>query len=243
MSEEAPGLGKITIERRFHGPRDSGNGGYVCGRLAAFIEGTSRVRLYVPPPLEVPMKVLQTAEGVVLEHEGTKIAEAWPARLDLEVPEPPDIREAAESAKRFRGFRSHRFPTCFVCGRDRAPDEGLQIFAGPLPGSEVLACTWTPRPDLAGPDGTVSPEFVWCVLDCPGGFAFPEPEDGTILLGELTVEGNAPARVGEPYIVTAWEVSRQGRKHRTGTALFTAGGDQVAAGLGVWLEVGRGLVE
>lgn len=236
-------LGEITIARSFHGPKDSGNGGYVCGRLAAFLEGTIRVHLYVPPPLEVPMTVLGTEDGAILEHEGRKIAQAWPARLDLEVPEPPRFQEAAAASKGFRGFRSHRFPTCFVCGRDRPPEDGLHIFAGPLPASDMLACTWTPRPDLAGPDGVVSPEFVWCVLDCPGGFAFPEPGDGTILLGELTVERSAPVRVGDPYVVTAWEISRDGRKHRTGTALFTAGGERVAAGLGVWLEVESGLVE
>jgi hypothetical protein len=210
----------ITIARRFHGPKNSGNGGYVCGRLAAFVEGTARVRLYVPPPLDTPLRVVRTGESVSLDHQGQKIAEAWPADLNLEVPEPPDLETARDASRGFRGFQTHRFPTCFVCGRDRGPDDGLQIFAGP-----------------------VSPEFVWCVLDCPGGFAFPEPETGTILLGELTVARYEAPLAGQTYIVTAWEISAEGRKHDTGTALFSADGRCLAAGRGTWFEVEPGLVE
>jgi hypothetical protein len=230
----------VTIAERFHGPRNSGNGGYVCGRLAAFIGGTARVRLYVPPPLDVPLEVEKHEGSVSLAYQGKTIAEAWPAELVLETPSPPTLEEAAAASKNFRGFQSHRFATCFVCGRDRTPGEGLGIFAGPVPGREMVACTWTPGRELALPDGTVSPEYIWCVLDCPGGFAFPEPETGTILLGELTVARYAPARPGQAYIVTAWEVSREGRKHYTGTALFSGNGHCIAVGLGTWFEVEAG---
>lgn len=234
---------KVTIDERFHGPRKSGNGGYVCGRLAAFIDGTARVRLYVPPPLDAPLDVVRRDTSVSFEEHGKKIAEGWPARLDIEVPEPPGVEEARAASEGFRGFSSHRFPTCFVCGRDRRPGEGLRIFAGPVPGRSLLACPWTPGPDLAGDDGAISPEYIWCVLDCPGGFAFPEPETGTILLGELTVARYAPVAPGETLVVTAWAISDEGRKHHTGTGLFSADGRCLAAGQGVWFEVEAGLVE
>ena len=42
----------VIIPSRFNGPPDSGNGGYSCGVLAAFIDGPARVRLHVPPPLD-----------------------------------------------------------------------------------------------------------------------------------------------------------------------------------------------
>jgi hypothetical protein len=240
--------GTITIEERFHGPRHSGNGGYVCGRLAAWIEGTARVRLYVPPPLEVPLRVRKSEESVVLEYEGTRIAEAWPAEIDIAPPSPPSLAEATSASRRFRGFHTHRFASCFVCGPDRAPGEGLRIFAGQVQDRDMVACRWTPTPDLAQPDlgrndGNVSPEYVWCVLDCPGGFAFPEPESGTILLGELTVARLAPVRPGEPAIVVGWEISREGRKHHTGTALFSAPGRCLALGRGTWFEVEKERVE
>lgn len=237
------GLQTITIARRFHGPSGSGNGGYVCGRLAAFINGTARVRLYVPPPLEVPLEVRRGLNSVALAYEGVTIAEAWPAELDLEMPTPPSCDDAAAASKHFAGFRSHRFPTCFVCGIDRPPEDGLHIFAGPVPGRGILACTWIPQEEFTGADGAISPEFVWCVLDCPGGFAFPEPKNATILLGELTAVRYASVRPLQTYVVTAWEISSDGRKHHTGTALSSSDGRPVAMGRAIWLEVPPDTVE
>ena len=37
----------LTIPRRFNGPPRSGNGGYVCGRLASYLDGPASVRLRV----------------------------------------------------------------------------------------------------------------------------------------------------------------------------------------------------
>ena len=39
---------QVTIPARYNGPPDSGNGGYSCGVLAAFIDGPARVRLHSP---------------------------------------------------------------------------------------------------------------------------------------------------------------------------------------------------
>jgi hypothetical protein len=228
----------ITIPHRFHGPEGSGNGGYVSGRLAAFLPGTARVRLYVPPPLGVPLALGR--DGSVTLWEGdTKIAEAWEAELDLEPPRPPDLGEAREASGRFRGFRSHRFPSCFVCGPEREAGDGLRIFAGPLRDRPLVACTWTPDAGVTGEDGTVAPEYVWCALDCPGGFAFPEPETGTILLGELTVSRYRALDPGETVIVAGWEILAEGRKHHTGTALYSETGQCLAIGRGTWFEVGE----
>jgi hypothetical protein len=70
----------ISIPARFCGPPQSGNGGYVCGRLASFIGGPGAVRLKAPPPLEVELRV-ETDEGTArLFHGSTLIAVvvAWP---------------------------------------------------------------------------------------------------------------------------------------------------------------------
>jgi len=47
----------MTIARRFNGPPDSGNGGYSCGAFAVATGEDLRVRLHVPPPLDVPLTV------------------------------------------------------------------------------------------------------------------------------------------------------------------------------------------
>src|SRR5262245_37801689 len=233
MSHES----KIVIERRFHGPSNSGNGGYVCGRLAQFIGGTATVRLRVPPPLDVELDVRPSPKGVALFHGDRLIAEAWPAELAMDIPAPPSAAEAEAASGSYPGFEFHRFPTCFVCGPQRRPGEGLRIFAGPVPGRQIVACVWTPDRALA-PDGrTISPEFVSAALDCPGGFAFPHPAEGTILLGELTVQQFQPVLAGQRHVVAGWQILQDGRKHHTGTALFSESGTCLAAARGIWLEV------
>ncbi|HIM03432.1 MAG TPA: hypothetical protein EYG46_20830 [Myxococcales bacterium] len=47
---EHNGTPQIVIGKRFQGPPESGNGGYVCGRLAQSIDGGAAVvRLRVAP--------------------------------------------------------------------------------------------------------------------------------------------------------------------------------------------------
>jgi hypothetical protein len=40
--------------------------------------------------------------------------------------------EAQEATARYPLYQGHPFPTCFTCGPDRAPGDGLRIFPGPL---------------------------------------------------------------------------------------------------------------
>jgi hypothetical protein len=229
---------RITIDRRFHGPPDSGNGGYVCGRLAAFLDGPVTVRLRVPPPLAEPLDVSITDTGVKLLHGETIVAEARSTRLELEVPAPPSTAEAKRASKSFRGWDEHVFPTCFVCGPDREAGDGLHIFAGALAGRDLVTCTWTPDASLEGRPGMTAPEFIWAALDCPGAFAFPQPDGRAVVLGELAVDIHAPVPIGECCVLTGWPIDHRGRKHHTGTALFSAAGERLALGLATWIEIG-----
>ncbi len=87
------------------------------------------------------------------------------------------------------------------------------------------------------PSGFVAPEYIWAALDCPGAYAFPEPENGAILLGELAVSIKETVSAGEKCVLIGWEISRQGRKHYTGTALFGESGSCRAVGYATWFEV------
>ena len=53
----------MTIARRFRGPPNSGNGGYVCGMLARHIPGAAEVRLNAPAPLETGLSVIEVGAG------------------------------------------------------------------------------------------------------------------------------------------------------------------------------------
>ena len=227
----------VVIERRFHGPRNSSNGGYACGRLAEFIDGPARVRLRIPPPLEVELEVRQTENGVILLNDEEIVAECWPEKVEIDIPDSPSAEQAEAASRSYRGFESDRFSSCFVCGKKRETGEGLRVFAGPVPGREMVACVWTPDAALGGEGRRMSPVFVWAALDCPGAYTFREPSRGTILLGELTLERFLPVVVGRRYIVTGWEIAREGRKHHTGTALFSESGTCHAVGKAIWFVV------
>jgi len=45
--------------------------------------------------------------------------------------------------------QEHPFPTCFVCGPDRRPGDGLRILVGPVAGRDLSANVWYPDEALA----------------------------------------------------------------------------------------------
>lgn len=229
----------LTIGRRFNGPPNSGNGGYTCGVLGAMMDGPAAVRLKAPPPLDTPLDVALVDGHIDLRDGDSIVAEARPFEGRLEAPEPPPLEEAEAAAKHYRGYHDHVFPTCFVCGTERAVGDGLRIFAGPVDGRDMVAAPWTPHASLADDNGNVRKEFIWAALDCPGAFAFPQPEGRAVVLGELAVSIRGPVRAGEPHIVIAWDMGHEGRKHWAGSAVYTAKGDCRAVANATWIEVAR----
>ena len=226
----------VTIEARFRGPPESGNGGYVCGVLAAAAGQLVAVRLRRPPPLGVPL-ALDEADGVLRLVQGEDVvAEARPAAVEVEVPLPPDHAEAVVASLGYIGFARHPFTSCFVCGPKRLAGDGLRIFAGPLGGRPMVAAPWIPDGTLAGEDGLVRPEFLWAALDCPGYFATPMAGRPAVL-GELAVRLERPLRPGEPCVVTGWERSSEGRKHFAATAVFGPDGDLAGRATATWIEL------
>jgi hypothetical protein len=231
----------VTIDKRFHGPCESGNGGYSCGLVGKFIEGDAAVRLRVPPPLDTPMDVRVKHGCVELVNNDELVAKGKSATVEIDIPEPPEFADAQVASSRYRGFESHFYPTCFVCGPERESGDGLRIFAGPIEHSSgpdgLVAATWVPDLSLADSFGQISTEYIWAALDCPGAYAFAEPSNGAILLGELAVSIRGPVSVGEKCVLLGWEISHVGRKHFTGTALFGESGLCCGVGYATWFEV------
>lgn len=219
----------IVIPRRYCGPAESGNGGYVCGRLAAFVDApTVEVTLRLPPPLERPLQVVVEEKRVLLSDGEFLVAEAAVGDLGLEAPAAVSWAGAVAAATGFVGFEQHAFPECFVCGPAREPGDGLRIFAGPVAGAEgIVAAPWIA--------GEVSPEIVWAAIDCPGAFAVGVGARGETVLGRMTArilglpsEGDRCVSVGRP-------LGEDGRKLYAGTALFTEAGELLAVARQTWI--------
>ena len=228
---------EVMIAARFNGPPASGNGGYACGLAAAAIGPSALVRLSLPPPLEVPLTRHRDADGSVRLMRGdATVAAGRPASPAVDIPATPTLAVATRAEANFVGRDSehHAFPTCFVCGPKRLAD-GLRVFPGPVGHDGVLACSWHPGHEFAE-DGVVDPVFTWAALDCPSGFACMPPGSETVLAC-MTATLQAPAYADHAYIVTAWPISSEGRKHRAGSAIHDASGTPVAFAEALWITL------
>jgi hypothetical protein len=225
----------LTIDRRFRGPAQSGNGGYVCGRIARHVPGTAQVRLAIPPPLDTPLE-MDVTDGVARLMAGTTlVGEGRPAELDIDAPAPVSFEAATERSKHYHGFDVHTFPECFVCGPQRKPGDGLRIFAGSAAGTEVVAAPWIVDESLGAPTAT---EFLWAALDCPSGFALWSPREGTtVVLGQLTASIHGEVMPGDKCVAMGWPLQVDGRKRFAGSAVFSEQGELIALARAIWIEV------
>ena len=239
----------VTIDKRFCGPPDSANGGYVCGVLAKAVGRSAEVTLRAPPPLGRPLELTRTADGAAELRDGARLlGTARNAALHLSHIPVATFAEAEDAARGSHADEGDRyFRSCFVCGPARPARDGLRIFVGPLEARsndvEVLAGPWVPYPDLAGYDGRVATEFVWAALDCPSGFACITARRramrGTevILLGRMRAQIHECPRPGDRCVLTAWPTGSDGRKLFADSALIGAEGEILAVAQTTWVIV------
>ena len=230
---------EFVIPRRFRGPPESGNGGWVSGSLAAHVETVAErpavtVRLASPPPLDRPLTLVEDPAteppGIRLMDGDHLVATATSAPdLDPQVPGSVGPEQAAAAERRFEGLDDHPFPSCFSCGTARRADDALCLRPGPLDdGTGRYATTWVPR--------EVDQAVVWAALDCPGGWS-AGIAGRPMVLGTMTARVDTLPTPGRPHVVLAWLRSTQGRKHRTGSALLTVDGRVLARAEATWIAV------
>lgn len=242
---------ELRIAHRFRGPAHSGNGGYASGVLAGALArqiGADRlpaveVTLRAPPPLDEPISFSAGDEPGTgrMTHGDTLVgsARALEAPLELELPTAPTLAEAEDATTRYAGRDHHILPECFVCGTRREHPDGLCIFAGPVAGREreLVAAPWRPDASLASDGEAVDEVFAWAALDCPSYFGLLRPGLFT-LLGRITATIDGRLCPEETVIVCGWPLGSEGRKHRSGSAIFRAdGGAPVAWALATWIEI------
>ena len=228
----------VTIDPRFCGPRNSGNGGYSAGLFARSIDGPAEVMLKAPPPLNAPIEIQRCDDGFVAVSGGATIATMRPTKIAVDPPPLPDDAGIAAAHDAFLEDAGghHMLPHCFVCGNKREQGDGLRLFTGAAPESPINADYWTPAVDLADQGGPVKSEFIWAALDCPGAFAL---RNGLrlCLLGRLAVDIKRRPEAGEKLIVAAWRTGQEGRKHFSASALFDEGRKLIAAANATWIEL------
>jgi hypothetical protein len=217
----------VIVPGRYNGPAGSGNGGYTCGLVAGILGGVAEVTLRLPPPLDRELAVVREDGRVEIRDGEELVAEAGPVELDVDVPAPVSVEQAAEASRQYAGFVHHAYNTCFVCGPAR--EDGLRVYAGPVEGRPgLVAAPWTPPDD-------VSAELVWAALDCPSGWAVDDFQREGVLLGRMAAAIDTLPAAGEPHVVLGWRVGEEGRKRFAGSALLTADGDVLARARSTWI--------
>jgi hypothetical protein len=252
---------ELTVPSRFCGPKDSGNGGWTAGALAATIPGRERadrcrswpaieVTLRQPPPLDVPLAVEHPSAGLaVLARDGVRVAEARVVEGEVTPVEAVPAEEAHAAMATYPGLRAHPFPTCFACGTGRAEGDGLRIFPGlvsPAAGGEQrVASTWTPAASVGEDFHEYLDEVpraglpvTWAALDCTGGWA-ADLEERMMVLGRMTAEIDALPAIGEEHDVVGQLLGAEGRKSFTASTLYDADGRIVGRARHVWIAVDR----
>jgi len=231
-------LGSFRVDRRYCGPPNSGNGGYVCGQLARYLKGPVKGKLLAPTPLETELDIVSEGRGVAAYAGKQRIAVAAPAPVEIELPElPSEIGLRAARAAYLVDADGHPLSHCFVCGPARAQGDALRLFTGPVPNSPVNADTWVPSEDFAADDGLIRSEILWSALDCPTAFALRHGDTKLCLLGSLIAEIYRRPKPGERLIVMAWARGVDGRKNYGDGALIDENGEIVAAANATWIEL------
>jgi hypothetical protein len=231
----------VTIDSRFRGPAESGNGGYSCGILAGFVDPhAAEVTLRLPPPLGRPLEVEgSNGEGASMRDGDALVAEAHSIdELELEIPAPIGIEEAVAARAASPMQLDHPYPECFVCGSGRQPGDGLRVTCGPVD-DEIVASPWHVDETVSN-DGAIPPEIVWSVLDCPGGIAgMLLPDLGLSVLGRLAARIHGRVEVGMTCVAIGWPIGREGRKFEAGSAIFSDTGEVLAHARATWIELKR----
>ena len=94
----------VRIDRRFRGPPDSANGGYVAGVLAKQLGGSDVVvTLRQPAPLDTDLTIDASRDAATLSQDDRIIAVAERQTVTIDVPAPPSIAQAGEAEQRFDG--------------------------------------------------------------------------------------------------------------------------------------------
>jgi hypothetical protein len=241
---------QLLIDAAYVGLPEIAHGGYVAGVLtAALATDSSRVRLRRAVPSARALRLERPGPGAVELHDGGGLlADGVEADVLLRIPERIAPAEARAASQRFPGMAHHPFPGCLCCGPEHA--RGLRIFPGPVSGRALVAAHWVPPEQLADDRGELPPELICAALDCPQLWALmvhaPATTSDRVVTTMLETRIEQRVAAGEPHVVIAWPIGRDGRRWLAGAALFgpsaelCAAGRQTAAVVGGWgVPLGR----
>ncbi len=249
----------VSINSVYNGPVNCGNGGYISGLLAGFIEGDAEIRINAAFPVETSLQVKNTDKGIGVYLDDKLLGSARSIQLELAIPTPPDLANATAASQRFDFIHASDSKGCYVCSPLRTVENGLRVFCGaldevvePNPSIDwrtqteknIVAAVWRPADNLCNDEGSIDNIYVWSALDCPGAYAIKaiEPNAGIQLLGTCSGSIKTPFNPNKDYIISSWKISpNSGRKRFLGVAIHNSAGELMACAEQIWFDVGNAL--
>jgi len=222
---------QIIIDKRYVGPPNMTQGGYISGFMAMHLDSDSvAVTMRNPTPMGKPLALDTSAPDLVLLYDGDKLLnEARPVDLELEIPEPISLEEARKAS--LRHVTEMPYPNCFGCGSGRSEDDGLHLRSGPVQGRNLVAIDWTPRAAaVRAEEGEDVPlPITWSAMECPVGRALnlegmKTPEE-LILLGRMTTKVITRPKAGQKCFIMGWPIERAGRRLEIAGTMHNETGD------------------
>jgi hypothetical protein len=201
------------------------------------IPGPLEVRLHGPVPVGRPLHLDHEDHTITVSEGETLLARGNSGRISGDPPEFVAFEEVADAVSARGPVEHHPFPNCFVCGPERAPNDGMRLFPAPVPGREVVAAPWIPHESLASPEGMIAERFVWAALDCPTYWPIAEPGE-VALLGTLAADVLREVRTGDRCVVVARALGRENRKLFSRSAVYDESGELIGAAQATWIKVG-----
>jgi len=233
----------LFIEKRYNGPPDSANGGYVAGLMTNFVDGDYEITLKAPPPLEKDLRlIIDKDNNLELRNEELIIATGVPVNFDIKYPFPVGFKNAIEPTK-LSPLRKMNTNTCFGCGCRAG---GLNLFSGIVKKHESDKMTITTveitdefSDKFVDDSGNITKEIIWTLLDCPGAHtSMLYDPDIIVLLGRMAVHIVKPIPVNQQYYVVAWQTGEiERRKHFTSTALYSVDDELYAYSKQIFIEL------
>ncbi|MFC9894979.1 hypothetical protein ACFVMC_14940 [Nocardia sp. NPDC127579] len=234
------GEATVKVPGYAHGYPGVAFGGYVAGVLAAHSAEPAELRVDfrapVPIDTELTVRADEADARVLSDADGLVLARTAKASVTIAVPPMPSWAQAQAATEATR-TGARRRTNCYGCGVETEPGRGMRLFTSQVPGRDLIAGAWTPDPLLGRADGTLAPEQVWSLLDCPGGWAAMTMLDmpAGAVTAALTATQLRPVSVGADYLSFAWTAGRDGRKFTVGVALATPDGELCALSEALWI--------
>ena len=129
---------------------------------------------------------------------------------------PVSFDEAKAASRAYPGLSAHLFPSCFGCGPDREPGDGLRLFPGQLAGSQIVAAPLVPDASFADETGLLGSELAWAAVDCPQLWALilaaPSDAQDRVVTSQLAATVTGSLRAGQRYVVMAWPAGRRSKE-------------------------------